>query len=67
MKKEFVYTYLGTNGTLTSTIFLENIYSVKKIELTASEGKLLTKDGIHKQQVVIIPEAELEEWYEVPA
>lgn len=65
MKKENIYTYLGTNGTLTSKIFLENIYCVKKIELTASEGKLLTKDNVNKQQVVIVDPEEVEMWHEI--
>ena len=44
MTKEILYTYLGTNGTITSPVFLEGIYSVKKIRLMAAEGKWLT-DG----------------------
>ena len=46
MIKQVTYTYLGTNGTLTTPIHLEGIYSVKKIVLTADEGKKLTKDNI---------------------
>jgi hypothetical protein len=44
MTKETLYTYLGTNGTITSPVFLEGIYSVKKIRLMAAEDKWLT-DG----------------------
>ena len=31
MKKTIIYTYLGTNGTITTPIHLEGIYSVKNI------------------------------------
>lgn len=47
MKQRNVYTYLGQNGVLTTPIFLEGIYSVKKIELIADQYKILTKDGIN--------------------
>lgn len=42
MTKQVLYTYLGTNGTLTTPIHLEGIYSVKKIILIADKGKKLT-------------------------
>ena len=65
MKQRNVYTYLGQNGVLTTPIFLEGIYSVKKIELIADQYKILTKDGINFQKSVTIFPQELEEWYEV--
>lgn len=67
MKKENLYHYLGTNGTILSPIHLEGIYSVKKVRLTADEGKRLTKDYINMHTTVIIPEAEVSEWKEVDA
>jgi len=33
MKKTPQYTYLGTNGTITSFVHLPDIYSIKKIEI----------------------------------
>ena len=45
MKKQVLYTYLGTNGTLTTPIHLEDIYYVRKIKLIADDKKLITKDG----------------------
>jgi hypothetical protein len=66
MTKSILYTYLGTNGMITTPIHLENIYSVKKIELRADEGYEMTKDGIIKKRIVVVPEEEVDEWYEVP-
>ena len=48
MKKEILYHYLGVNGTILSPVYLEGIYSVKKVKLTAESGKRLTKDFINK-------------------
>ena len=45
MKKETYYTYLGTNGTITSPVHLEDIYFIRKYLLTADEGKKLTKNN----------------------
>ena len=66
MIKQTIYTYLGTNGVLTTPIHLEGIYSVKKIILTAEEGKMLTKDNIHYVYKVTVPsEEEVLLWKEV--
>ena len=35
MTKEILYTYLGTNGTITSPVHLEDIYYTRKVRLTA--------------------------------
>ena len=67
MKKQILYHYLGTNGTILSPVYLEGIYSVKKVRLTAEAGKLLTKDFINKHTTVTVPEAEASEWFEVDA
>lgn len=65
MKKEILYHYLGTNGTILSPVHLEGIYSVKKVRLTASPGKKLTKDGEVFHTSAIIPYEELSIWYEI--
>lgn len=65
MNKQTLYTYLGTNGTLTTPIHLEGIYSVKKIILTADEGKMLTKDFEHFYKKVTTTDLEFELWQEV--
>ena len=64
MKKEILYHYLGTNGTITSHVHLEDVYYVRKLKLTADDGKVLT-DGESKHFSVIIPEEEFDKWEEV--
>ncbi len=65
MKKELLYNYLGTNGSILSPVHLEGIYSVKKMRLIADAGKTLTKDNKYFISSVIVPEGEVDEWYEV--
>lgn len=65
MEKSILYQYLGTNGTILSPVFLEGAYCVKKIQLLAGKGKLLT-NGIEYKISVIVPEGEVENWKEVP-
>lgn len=65
MKKTPQYTYLGTNGTITSFVHLPDIYSIKKFELQADQYKKITKDGIDLKDIVIVPEEEVNLWYEV--
>ncbi len=64
MKKQILYTYLGTNGTLTTPIHLENIYSIKKIFLTSDARKILT-NGEVKLHSITVPEDEVSQWYEI--
>ena len=47
MTKTVMYEYQGTNGIICSPIHLEDVYYVRKIQLTADDGKQLTKDGKH--------------------
>ena len=65
MTKEILYTYLGTNGTITSPVHLEDIYYTRKIRLTADAGKQLTKDDVNYSSVVTVPEEEVDIWKEV--
>lgn len=67
MLKIVNYTYLGTNGTLTTPIHLEGIYSVKKVTLIAEEGKVLTKDNIKFVPKVVVSENDVDLWKEVNA
>ena len=67
MTKEVYYTYLGTNGTITSPVHLEDTYYIRKIQLTAAKGKALTKDGVTFSSKVLVPEDEVELWKEVKA
>ncbi len=67
MKKEISYTYLGTNGILTTPIHLEGIFSMKKITLTADPGKKISKDGkIFVTSVTLSGDSEdLDKYFEV--
>ena len=64
MTKEKIYTYLGVNGTITSPVYLEGIYSVKKIRLIADEGKILS-NGDRRISSVIVQEDEVSNWAEI--
>lgn len=65
MKKEVLYTYLGTNGTICSPVHLEGVYYTRKIKLYAAAGKKLTKDGKIFHTTVTVAENEVDNWYEV--
>lgn len=65
MTKTIIYTYLGTNGTLSTPIHLEGIYSVKNYSLIADKDKQLTKDGKYFYSSITVPENEIDQWYEV--
>jgi len=67
MKKEIRYTYLGTNGIIESAVHLEDTYYIRKVRLMADPGKKLTKDGKTFCQIIIVPEQDVELWYEVDA
>lgn len=66
MKKQILYNYLGTNGSILSPVHLEGIYFVKKVRLTADENKQITKDNKNFYFTTIVPEDEVNDWYEVP-
>ena len=65
MKQTIIYTYLGTNGVINSPVHLEGIYSVKKIRLKAEKGKVITKDGVNFFNSVVVPENEVDQWFEM--
>ena len=67
MTKEVLYTYLGTNGSITSPVHLEDIYYVRSIRLIADDKHKLTKDGKHFVRMVNVPEDEVDLWKEVKA
>lgn len=46
MTKTVLYHYLGTNGTITSPIHLEDIYYVRKFKLLADKDKILTNGKV---------------------
>ena len=65
MKTVKIYTYLGTNGTITSPVHLEGVYSVVKYNLLPENGHQLTKDGVKLYDFKTVEEKELKDWYEV--
>ena len=66
MKKIVLYTYLGTNGSITSPVHLEDTYYTRKLRLIADNRfKRLTKDGKQLFEDVIIDENAFNEWYEI--
>ena len=64
MTKTVLYTYFGTNGTITSPIHLPDIYSIIQIRLTADPGKILT-NGVRKEVSVLVTEETIDQWSEV--
>lgn len=67
MTKTVYYVYLGTNGTITSPVHLEDVYYTRKLSLKADKGMALTKNGKDLFPSVMIPEDELDQWKEVKA
>ena len=65
MTKEVMYVYLGTNGTICSPVHLEDIYYIRKIRLWADDGKVITKDGKNYSYRALVPEDEVDQWYEI--
>lgn len=64
MTKTILYTYFGTNGTITSEVHLEDIYFLRKTRLVAAPGKVLT-NGVRKETCVIVTDEDVDKWTEV--
>lgn len=64
MTQQKIYTYLGTNGTITSPVYLPGIYSIEKINLIADDKKVLT-DGKKKVGSIIVLPEEVSKWTEI--
>ena len=64
MTQQKIYTYLGTNGTITSPVYLPGIYSIEKINLIADDKKVLT-DGKKKVGSIIVLPEEVSRWTEI--
>lgn len=67
MKKEVLYLYTGTNGTILSPVHLEDVYYVRRLRLFADSGKMITKDGKQMYSTIVIPEDDYDSWYEIPS
>lgn len=68
MTKQIIYTYLGTNGTITSAVYLPGATSVRKYGLTPDQNSVLKNMVTNKiaTDTVIVPEEEISDWIEVP-
>ena len=64
MTKTVLYTYFGTNGTITSEVHLEDIYYIRQTRLVADPGKILT-NGVRKVNSVIVADEDVDKWTEV--
>lgn len=64
MTKTVLYTYFGTNGTITSEVHLEDIYYLRKTRLVAAPGKFLT-NGVRKVTSVTVADEDVDKWTEV--
>lgn len=64
MTKTAYYTYLGTNGTITSPVHLEDIYYTIKYRLVADKGYVLT-NGNAIVKTITVPAEEVSNWKEI--
>lgn len=64
MTIEVLYTYLGTNGSVTTPVHLEGVPSIKRLRLKADADKVLT-NGECKTPTATIAEADLDKWSEI--
>ena len=65
MYKSLQYLYVGENGSILSPVKLIDVYSIKKYKLVAETNYKITKDNVNFYDSIIIPESELDLWYEV--
>lgn len=65
MTKEFIYTYLGTNGTITTPIHLEGIPAMKKVRIKPASGKFITNGTTITDDAVVVAESEVANWKEI--
>jgi hypothetical protein len=65
MTKTVHYLYMGENGSIFSPVKLPDVYHIKKYKLVADANCQLTKDGINMKPFVVVPESEVDLWYEV--
>jgi hypothetical protein len=64
MKKNYFYRYMGTNGILETPVYLEGIYCLKLVQLTADKGNVLT-NGEKITNSISVPESEASAWIEI--
>ena len=65
MTTEKLYTYLGTNGTVTTPIHLEGVPAMVKIRIKPEIGKKLTDGKTVATDAVVVSESEVANWKEI--
>jgi hypothetical protein len=65
MTKELMYTYLGTNGSVTTPIHLEGVPAMKKVRIKPAIGKRITNGTTITESSVIVAESEVANWKEI--
>lgn len=65
MTTEILYTYLGTNGTVTTPVHLEGVPAMKKIRIKPEIGKKLTDGKTVVMDAVVVSESEVANWKEI--
>lgn len=66
MIKEKMYTYIGVNGSLTTSILLEGINHTLTYKITAEKGKkLYNKDTKETRKFVYAISDDVSDWQEV--
>lgn len=64
MTKQEIYTYLGDNGTISTSVYLPGVSCITKYLLTADEGKVVTNGKI-VNKFYIVTERDLPNWHEI--
>lgn len=64
MTKTLHYLYIGENGSILSPVKLPDIYHIKKYKLIADPNCQIT-NGTETYNSVVVPESEVDLWYEV--
>ena len=64
MTKEFIYTYFGSNGSVTTPVKLEGVPSITRICLTADGNKHLTNGKITVKSTIVASDGEAALWEE---
>ena len=65
MTTEILYTYLGTNGTVTTPVHLEGVPAMQKIRIKPDIGKKLTDGTTVVTDAVVVSESEVSKWKEI--
>ena len=65
MTTEILYTYLGTNGTVTTPVHLEGVPAMKKIRINPAIGKKLTDGKLASTDAIVVSESEVANWREI--